>query len=169
MDWLRFTLDQLSTVVNVDDKQNEDPQTDTLKIAEYIEKHLKQSTLLPFFQLGAGKILEERKERGETVMDLYAKHRDEMTLPVFQELIDFLDTLCKDVFVKPQHAMRQQLRVGKPLHIYDSDVSKHDIIMVSDGGKPVTYLALRAGQNDGDSCKLCAASCLSMSCILGLC
>lgn len=142
--WLRHTLDELSTVINIDDKPPEDPQIDTLRVSEYISNYLKQSSLQSFFQREGGVKLSEHKKKGESVFELYARSTDkESAAPSgFMELANHLEDLCKTVFAKPQQAMRQQLRVGKPVVIADKDPGKSDIRMVMEDGNPVAYMAL---------------------------
>lgn len=141
--WLRYTLDELSTVINIDDKPPEDPQIDTLRVSEYISGYLKQSSLQSFFRREGGARLSERKKQGERIFELYAKSIDKESTapPGFMELANHLEELCKTVFAKPQQAMRQQLRVGKPVVIADKDPGKSDIRMVMEGGNPVAYMA----------------------------
>lgn len=141
--WLRHTLDELSTVINIDDKPPEDPQIDTLRVSEYISDYLKQSSLQSFFQREGGIKLSEHKNQGERIFGLYAKSIDKESAapPGFMELANHLEELCKTVFAKPQQAMRQQLRVGKPVAIADNDPGKSDIRMVMEDGNPVAYMA----------------------------
>lgn len=134
----------MSTVINIDDKPPEDPQIDTLRVSEYISDYLKQSSLQSFFRREESFKLSEHKKKGESVFELYTKSTDKesATPPGFMELADYLGELCKTVFAKPQQAMRQQLRVGKPVVIADKDPGKIDIRKVMEGGNPVAYMAL---------------------------
>jgi anaphase-promoting complex subunit 4 len=141
--WLRHTLDELSTVINIDDKPAEDPQIDTLRVSEYISCYLKQSSLAAFFRREGFLRLSEYKKKGESVFELYAKSADKEPVPPgFMELAAYLEELCKTVFAKPQMAMRQQLRVGKPVTVAEREVGRMDVRMVVEGGAPVAYVAL---------------------------
>lgn len=141
--WLRHTLDELSTVINIDDKPAEDLQIDTLRVSEYISCYLKQSSLGAFFRREGFLRLSEYKKRGESVFELYAKRADkEPAPPGFMELAAYLEELCRTVFAKPQMAMRQQLRVGKPVTVAERELGGMDVRMVVEGGEPVAYVAL---------------------------
>ncbi|KAH8153432.1 uncharacterized protein LAJ45_02244 [Morchella importuna] len=142
--WLRHTLDELSTVINIDDKPAEDPQIDTLRVSEYIRCYLKQSSLAAFFRReGFLRLSEYQKKKGESVFELYARNADrEPVPPGFMELAAYLEELCRSVFAKPQMAMRQQLRVGKPVTVAEREVGKMDVRMVVEGGVQVAYVAL---------------------------
>ncbi|PWW79833.1 hypothetical protein C7212DRAFT_273504 [Tuber magnatum] len=144
--WLRHTLDELATLINIDDKPPEDPQIDTLRVSEYISEYLKESSLRCFFRSTKGPKVSEYKGKGESIFELYARPKAKDTeSPGFFELTEYLEDLCKTVFAKPQQAMRQQLRVGKPVVISDHNKGMGDMRMVTEEGKPVGYLVLRGG------------------------
>jgi anaphase-promoting complex subunit 4 len=147
MTWLRHALDQLSTVINIDDKPTEDPQVDTLKVADYVGEFLKESSLQPFIKRYSRPGLGDYTERGESIFELYSKKERSAAAPGFMELAEYLDELSKTVFSKPQQAMRQQLRVSKPVAIHESSVDKSDTRMV-DNNK--AYMCLYPGKDKGD-------------------
>lgn len=147
--WLRHTLDELATVINIDDKPPEDPQIDTLRVSEYISEYLKESSLRSFFRSVKGPKISEYKGKGESIFELYARPKASDTKPPgFFELTEYLEDLCKTVFAKPQQAMRQQLRVGKPVVISDHNKGMGDMRMVTEEGRPVGYLAFRGGDGN---------------------
>ena len=143
MAWMRHALDQLSTVINIDDKPAEDPQIDTLKVADFVGQYLKESSLHPYLKRRTAPKLSDYTERGESIFELYAKKGRSATAPGFMELAEYLDELCKTVFSKPQQAMRQQLRVCKPVLVSEDKVEKMDMRMVENGK---AYLCLYPGK-----------------------
>lgn len=147
--WLRHTLDELSTVISIDDKPPEDPQIDTLKVSEYISNYLKCSSLHSFFHPAKGVKINEYKGKGESIFELYATSRTKDTEPPgFFELAEYLEELCKTVFAKPQQAMRQQLRVGKPVTVADQSEGTADMRMVMEGEIPVAFMAFWKGDGN---------------------
>lgn len=113
-------------------------------MSEYISCYLKQSSLAAFFRReGFLRLSEYQKKKGESVFELYARNADrEPVPPGFMELAAYLEELCRSVFAKPQMAMRQQLRVGKPVTVAEREVGKMDVRMVVEGGVQVAYVAL---------------------------
>lgn len=144
--WIRHALDQLSTVINIDDKPVEEPTIDILKVAEYVGTYLKSSSLEDFFKRDTEPRLSKYKERGESIEELYSKEDTAGKVPGFGELIEYLDVLSKTVFAKPQQAMRQQLRIGKPILIHEEGISGIDIRMAKDEKGPLTYMVLHSGK-----------------------
>lgn len=143
MAWLRYALDQLSTVINIDDKPMEDPQVDTLKVAEFVGDYLRESSVLAFLKSGAEPSLSTYAERGESIFKLYSEKERSGNVPGFMDLAKYLDDLCKTVFSKPQHSMRQQLRLSRPLMISEEDIRKHEVRMVGAAkDTPVAYVFL---------------------------
>ncbi|KAL7274864.1 hypothetical protein RUND412_002226 [Rhizina undulata] len=169
--WLRHTLDELSTVINIEDKPAEDPQIDTLKVAEYVSGYLHQSSLQPFFQRGAAMKLSEYKEKGESIFELYSKGESTekgqgRNPPGFMALAQYLDELCKMVFSKPQQAMRQQLRTCKPILIAEKEPVKGDVRMFEEEGKTFTYMVFYHGDDSANTlilirCEIAVAGGLS--------
>lgn len=150
--WLRHALDQLSTVINIEDKPVEEPAVDTLKVAEFVGKYLRQSGLESFFGEGNTSPLTEYKGRGESIQDLYSDTTKRP--PGFGELAKFLDDLSKSVFSKPQQAMRQQLRLGKPLFMHAGNIKLQDIRIVDqDKGNSSAYVVLYPDENRYNSRK----------------
>ncbi|KAA8900335.1 anaphase-promoting complex, cyclosome, subunit 4-domain-containing protein [Sphaerosporella brunnea] len=145
MMWLRYSLDQLATVINIDEKPTEDPQIDHLKVADYVGEFLKESSLKPFMKRNTKPKLSDHKERGESILDLYSKTERSATAPGFMELAEYLDELSKTVFSKPQQAMRQQLRVSKPVLLRESGVDKIDTRIVDSK----SYTCLYPGKDNG--------------------
>lgn len=153
MGWLKHALDQLSTVIDIDDKPAEEPTVDTLKVAEYIGNHLKQSTLEPFFQRDNKPRLNDVKQRGESIAELYSKANGCASAPSFGELAEFLETLCKSVFSKPQQAMRQQLRLGKPILLHEKVLKIMEMKMVdSTKGNSSAFIILNSDETARNSC-----------------
>jgi anaphase-promoting complex subunit 4 len=149
MNWLRFALDQLSTVINIDDKPTEDPQVDTLKVAEYVGNYLKKSSLLPFMVRNIQPKLSTYKERGESIIELYSKSERSTAVPGFMDLAEYLEGLCKTVFSKPQQSMREQLRLSRPVLISEEEIDKKDIRMVeNDQNISLAYIFLHPGKEN---------------------
>jgi anaphase-promoting complex subunit 4 len=146
MTWLRHALDRISTVINIDDKPTEDPQVDTLKVSDYVGEFLKESSLKPFMKRKTSPALSEYKDRGESIFDLYSKKDRSAAPPGFMELAEYLDELSKRVFAKPQQAMRQQLRVSKPVLLHESGADRVDTRMIGNQA----YTCLYPGKDKGD-------------------
>ncbi|CCX08006.1 anaphase-promoting complex, cyclosome, subunit 4-domain-containing protein [Pyronema domesticum] len=148
MNWLRHALDQLATIINIDDKPAEDPQVDTLKVMEYCEKYVAQSSLLPFMKRGTEPGLNSYKERGENIGDLYSKNKAK-DLPGLTDLNEYLENLCKAVFAKPQQSMRQQVRLSKPILFSEDEIIHKEMWMVDNGKKaPLAYMFLYPGNQE---------------------
>jgi anaphase-promoting complex subunit 4 len=149
--WLHSSIDQLVATVAVDDKAPEDPQVDTLKIAEYVGTHLRESSLLQFFKKDTMPRLSEYKARGENITELYAHKEKSAKAPGFMELAEYLDKLCATVFSKPQQSMRQQLRISRPVVISEQNVRKVDMRMANGvEGHPSAHILVCGG---GAFCK----------------
>lgn len=148
MNWLRHALDQLATIINIDDKPAEDPQVDTLKVMEYCEKYVAQSSLLPFMKRGTEPGLNYYKERGENIGDLYSKNKAK-DLPGLTDLNEYLEDLCKAVFAKPQQSMRQQVRLSKPILFSEEEILHKEIWMVDNGkNAALAYMFLYPGNQE---------------------
>jgi anaphase-promoting complex subunit 4 len=149
--FIRHALDQIATTSNSDDKP-EDPQIDTLKVAQFIGTYLKQSSLKSFFSRNAGRPLSDYTSKGEKITEIYQVTTENSALPSFMELSDFLAEWSKAVFAKPQQAMRQQLRIGQPI------VLNHDLFLVSDMrvideyDHSVAYTVLYPDDPDASNC-----------------
>jgi len=147
MNWLRHSLDQISTVINIDDnKPTEDPRVDVLKVAEYISLYLKKSSLESYLKSDTTTKLSDYKNRGESIFELYSKDSKSKTVPGFMELAECLDELCKTVFSKPQAAMRQQLRISNPLLLSSEKIEIMDMRMVKNDQ---AYSCLYPGKDKG--------------------
>ncbi|KAF8535008.1 anaphase-promoting complex, cyclosome, subunit 4-domain-containing protein [Trichophaea hybrida] len=151
MNWLRYALDQLSTVINIDDKPTEDPQVDTLKVAEFVGNYIKKSSLLPFLARNIQPKLSTYKERGESIIELYSKNEKSVAVPGFMDLAEYLEGLCKTVFSKPQQSMREQLRLSRPVLISEDEIVRKDIWMVENGQNiPLAYMFLHPGNQEDE-------------------
>lgn len=143
MVWLRYALDQLSTVINIDDKPAEDPQVDSLKVAEFVGDYLRESSVLPFLKYDTEPSLSTYAERGESIFKLYSEKEKSGNVPGFMDLAKYLEDLCKTVFSKPQHSMRQQLRLSRPLVISEEAMRKQEVRMIGAAkDTPVAYVFL---------------------------
>lgn len=140
--WLRHGLDQLATVVNIDDKNQEDPQVDTLKVAEFIGNHLKKSSLEGFFSRSTGPPLKDYTSSGEEISKLYRQSERQASVPGFMELAEYLREWCKAVFAKPQQAMRQQLRIGNPIPLSKRSFHLEDMRLIVEGEGAIAYTLL---------------------------
>jgi len=146
MHWLRHSLDEISTVINIDDdKPTEDPQVDVHKAAVYISQYLKRSSLEPYVNSDSTIKLSDYKNRGESIFELYYQGSKPKSVPGFRELAEYLDELCKTVFSKPQAAMRQQLRISNPLLLSSETIAIMDTKMVK---KDLTYVCLYSGEEN---------------------
>jgi anaphase-promoting complex subunit 4 len=154
MAWLRHGLDQLITVINIDEKQNEDPQIDTLKVTEYIECFVRQSSLQSFFGRNAEPKLSSFKERGENITEIYMDTGKFSVIPGFMELAEYLESLCETVFSKPQQSMREQVRMGVPILLTPYFIHNRDMKMVYIDEKPVACIAFHHNHGFGSACKL---------------
>lgn len=123
--WLKNVLDEMSSVINISDAP-EDPQVDTLKVAEYVDSSLLSSKLAPFFV----KPTSTRKklfEDGENIFtyfcdyDTWSKEGAYSWWDLSEHLID----LCQGVFEKPATAMRRSLRVARPILLLDTGEVEH--------------------------------------------
>src|SRR5690606_16739555 len=140
--WLRHVLDDLSTVISINDTKV-DPQTDTLKVAQYLNTYLARPALASFFQdepttLDAEQRMVKELEqnvRGESIFQLYKEHskHTDQKLPGFRVLSGYLSSLCDSVIKKPALAMKRGLRMDRTLLICDSEVKPVDSRLVEDG------------------------------------
>ena len=123
----------MSSVINISDAP-EDPQVDTLKVAEYVGNNLLSSKLAPFF----AKPAPTRKklfEDGENMFtyfcdcDTWSKDITYSWWDLSEHLID----LCQGVFEKPATAMRRSLRLARPILLHDTGDIEHIRIHMLDG------------------------------------
>ncbi|KAI5801561.1 anaphase-promoting complex, cyclosome, subunit 4-domain-containing protein [Peziza echinospora] len=152
--WLKNVLDELSSVININDAPPEDPQIDTLKVAEYVGEHLLSSSLAPFFtrtqRLPGKKLFED----GEGVFEYFCKNETYAKggSCTWGDLMEHLVGLCHGVFEKPATAMRRSLRVARPVNIYGNGVMDHVQIRMDDTDNgPVAYLALYSKKDAPDA------------------
>ena len=131
--WLKNVLDEMSSVVNIGDAP-EDPQVDTLKVAEYVGNNLLSSKLAPFFVKPAS-IRKRLFEDGENIFtyfcdpDTWSKDITYSWWDLSEHLID----ICQGVFEKPATAMRRSLRVARPILLHDTGEAEHVRIHMLDG------------------------------------
>ena len=121
-------------MININDAPPEDPQIDTLKVAEYVGEHLLFSSLAPFFtrtQRPPGKKL---FEDGESVFEYFCKNETYAKggSCTWGDLMEHLVGLCHGVFEKPATAMRRSLRVARPVNIYGNGGVDHVQIRMDD-------------------------------------
>ncbi|KAF8476183.1 anaphase-promoting complex, cyclosome, subunit 4-domain-containing protein [Kalaharituber pfeilii] len=119
--WLKNVLDEMSSVININDMPPEDPQIDTLKVAEYIRNHLLSSHLAPFFAKTERIQGNPLFENGESVFEHFCKNEsyNKGGSCSWADLAEHLMGLCVGVFEKPATAMRRSLRVARPVTLYD--------------------------------------------------
>lgn len=117
----------MSSVISINDAPPEDPQVDTLKVAEYVGNHLLSSALAPFFaksERGQGKQL---FETGESIFKFFCSHNtyNKGGSCSWGDLAEHLTGLCQGVFEKPATAMRRSLRIARPILLYQHGDVEH--------------------------------------------
>lgn len=156
--WLRHVLDDLSTVIAINETKP-DPQTDTLKVAQYLNTYLARPALAPFFQdepttvdAEQQKVKElEEATRGESIFQLYKEHSKltDPKLPGFRVLSGHLSTLCDSVFKKPALAMKRGLRMDRTLLISNEEVKPVDSRLVEDAEGIHAFVLMAAPELGG--------------------
>lgn len=119
--WLKYVLDQLSSVININDTPPEDPQIDTLRVAEYVSTNLLFSSLVAFFAKPERPQGQKLFEDGESVSQYFYNNEtyNKEGSCSWGDLTDYLMGLCYAVFEKPATAMRRSLRVSRLITLFN--------------------------------------------------
>lgn len=125
--WLKNVLDEMSSVININDTPPEDPQVDTLKVAEYVGNHLLSSTLAPFFAKSERPQKKKLFEDGESIFKFFCSHDtyNKGGSCSWGDLAEHLMGLCQGVFEKPATAMRRSLRIARPILLHKDGEVEH--------------------------------------------
>jgi len=125
--WLKNVLDEMSSVISINDTPPEDPQVDTLKVAEYVGNHLLSSTLAPFFARSERPPRKKLFEDGESIFKYFCSHGtyNKGGSCSWGDLAEHLMGLCQGVFEKPATAMRRSLRIARPVLLHRGGEVEH--------------------------------------------
>ncbi|KAF8419687.1 anaphase-promoting complex, cyclosome, subunit 4-domain-containing protein [Tirmania nivea] len=152
--WLKNVLDEMSSVININDTPPEDPQVDTLKVAEYVGNHLLSSTLAPFFAKSERPQSKKLFEDGESIFKFFCSYDiyNKGGSCSWGDLAEHLMGLCQGVFEKPATAMRRSLRIARPVLLHKNGEVEHvQIHMVDLANNPIAYVALYSRKGAADS------------------